>query len=387
VPRSSKPVQRRVAVCVDKSRAYGRGVLRGIADYVEAHGRWSLYLDPRASGRYDAEWLRDWKGDGVLGFIEDPELAAAFRRARIPAVELFGHRLDLDLPHVGNDEEAVGELAARHFVERQFRQFGFVGVQDALWSTRRCSGFASALSPAPPATFLCSDHERSSLAAWESTQARLRAWLRELPKPVGVMAASDRLALRVLDACRAESLAVPEQVAVIGVDNDEETCRLADPPLSSVMDDAVQVGRLAAELLDDFMSGRQRPGQQQVLVPPLGIVTRRSTEFTAIDDPLIARACQMIREQACEGLVVADITRALRISKTLFYARFKKALNRLPHQEIARVRLARAQSLLRQTAWPVAEVAARCGFTHPEYLIVAFKRELGTTPGKFRRNR
>jgi LacI family transcriptional regulator len=109
---------RRVAVCVDKSRSYGRGVLRGIAEYVETRGRWSLYLDPRASGSYGADWLRGWDGDGVLAFIDDPALATSLRRARIPTVELFGHRLDLGLAHVGNDEEDFGRLAAAHLLER-----------------------------------------------------------------------------------------------------------------------------------------------------------------------------------------------------------------------------------------------------------------------------
>ena len=122
-----------------------------------------------------------------------------------------------------------------------------------------------------------------------------------------------------------------------------------------------------------------------LMIPPLGIATRRSTEVTAVDDPLVARACQLIREKACEGLTVLALTRSLGVSKTLFYARFKKALNRLPQEEIVRTKLERAQSLLRQTRLSVAEIAGRSGFTHPEYLNVAFKRVVGVTPGTFRR--
>ena len=385
--REFNQTTRHVAVCVDKSRGYGRGVLRGIAEYVETHGRWSLHLHPRASGKYSADWLRDWEGDGVLAFIDDPKVATALRRAGVPAVELFGHRLDLGLPHVGNDEEAIGRTAAEHLVERQFNNFAFAGVEGALWSERRRQGFAARLKgkKANLVECVCAADDDSSLAAWEANQRRLRAWLRDLPKPIGLMAASDRLGLRALDACRAESIAVPEQVAVIGVDNDEETCRLAHPPLTSVMDDAHQVGRRAAALLERLMSGHSRAANTRVLIPPLGIATRRSTEVTAVDDPLVARACQIIRERACQGLSVGEITKALRISKSLFYARFKQSLKRLPHEEILRVRLGRAQSLLRETNLSTSEIAARCGFTHPEYLTVTFKRKLGLTPGAFRK--
>lgn len=385
--RPSAQTSRRVAVCVDKSRSYGRGVLRGIAEYVETRGRWSLYLDPRASGSYVADWLRGWDGDGVLAFIDDPALANSLRRARIPAVELFGHRLDLGLAHVGNDEEAFGRLAAEHLLERHFRHFAFAGIQDALWSERRRNGFLAILLQKNFATreMLSSADDRATLADWETNQLRLRAWLRDLPKPCGLMACSDRHALRVLDACRAERIPVPQQVAVIGVDNDEETCRLANPPLTSVADCACQIGFRAASLLEELMAGGQFDPEQRILVPPFGVVTRRSTEVTAVDDPLVARACELIRERACEGLCVAGLLAALRISKTSFYARFKKSLGRLPHEEILRTRLSRAQSLLRETALSAAEIAGRCGFTHPEYLNVAFKRELQQTPGEFRR--
>lgn len=378
----------RVAVCIDKSRRYGRGVLAGIADYVETHGRWSLQLNPRASGLYSVDWLRNWRGDGVLAFIEDPRVASALRRARIPAVELFGHRLDLGLSHVGNDEEAFGTLAAEHLLERNFARFAFVGVEEALWSERRLAGFRRATERRSlnPLEALALSDDDASLAAWEKNQQRLVAWLRELRRPVGLMGASDRLALRVLNACRQGGIDVPEQIAVIGVDNDEETCRLADPPLSSVMDNAREVGCRAAAMLDEMMTRGAGAKPRSVLVPPAGIAMRRSTEVTAVDDPLVARACQLIRDQACGGLTAEALASAVRVSKSLFYARFKKALNRLPHEEIVRTRLDQAQALLRQTRLPLAEIAARCGFTHPEYFSVSFKRELGVTPGRFRRD-
>jgi LacI family transcriptional regulator len=293
----------------------------------------------------------------------------------------------LKLPHVGNDEEAIGRRAAEHLLDRRFNQLAFAGIEGALWSARRLSGFAAGAREfnAAVSTYANPPDDEAPLAVWEANQRRLAIWLRELPKPVGIMGASDRFALRILDACRREGIVVPEQAAVIGVDNDEETCRLADPPLSSVIDNAREVGLRAAALLDDWMHTGRRPKNDRVLVPPLGVATRRSTEATAVEDPLIARACQLIHARACEGMNVAALARALGVSRSLLHARYKKALNRQPNQDLLRARLDRARALLRQSSLSVSEIALRSGFTHPEYLTVVFQRELGITPARFRR--
>lgn len=200
------------------------------------------------------------------------------------------------------------------------------------------------------------------------------------------MACSDRLALRILDACHRARLTVPEEIAVIGVDNDEETCRLSTPPLTSVMDDPRRIGLEAARLLDQLMAGQRDPHElPPVLVPPLGIATRRSTDTTAIDDPFVSRAIRIIRERACEGLTVGELLSELHLSRSFFYGRFRTVLSRTPHQEILRVRLERVKNLLTQTDISLQEISARAGFEHPEYLQVAFKREVGVTPGRFRR--
>ncbi|MGH9162489.1 MAG: XylR family transcriptional regulator, partial [Vicinamibacteraceae bacterium] len=283
---------------MDKSRSYGRRVLRGIAHYVELHGPWSLSVDPHASGAYNVRWLKNWRGDGVLAFVEALPAAGRLRASGLPIVELFGHRLDLNLPQVSNDEAAIGRLAAEHLLERQFRRFAFVGYSGLGWSERRQGGFVERARQAglTVETLFCGESGRS-LATWEQDQRRLTEWLARLAKPVGVMACSDRLGTRVLDACRRADLAVPEEVAVIGVDNDEETCLLGHPPLSSVIDDAEQVGFAAAHLLDEMMAGRDRGRRQwskPILIPPVGVATRRSTEVAAIEDAVVARAARLI---------------------------------------------------------------------------------------------
>jgi LacI family transcriptional regulator len=178
---------------------------------------------------------------------------------------------------------------------------------------------------------------------------------------------------------------VPEEIAVVGVDNDEETCRLSDPPLSSVILDSERVGYEGAKLLEKLMRKKAKPHKPvQVFIPPLGVVARQSTDVTAINDPLVAGAARTIRERACHGLTVDELVNSLKSSRSIFYQRFHDVLGRSPHYEILRVQLDRVKNLLAQTELPLKEIAEMAGFNNPNYLSVAFKREMGVTPGEYR---
>jgi LacI family transcriptional regulator len=382
-----KEVLPQVAVCVDKSRKYGRKVLQGIADYAETVGQWSLIVDSMATGSYSADWLKDWKGDGILAYVESRATAKRLRESGIPAVEVFGHMLDLKLPQVGNDDVAIGRLAAEHLLACRFKHFAFSGYREELWSERRRAGFEAVIGGRG---FLVQHHfsarAGATLAQGQLHRERLLAWLRALPKPVAIMACSDQQGIRILDACRRLQLTVPEEVAVIGVDNDEETCRLSAPPLSSVKDDGRKVGFEAARLLDELMADpSRRQALPPLLIPPRGIAVRRSTEVSAVDDPLIALAMRHVREHACNGLRVPDLLAKFNVSRSVLYRRFHDALNRSPHEEILRVQLERAKRLLDESDFTLERIAELSGFQHGEYLSVAFKRELGLTPSEFRR--
>jgi LacI family transcriptional regulator len=379
----------RVALCIDRAQGYGSTILRGIARYVETFGPWSLYIDPRFLGDYAQNWIEQWDGDGILGYIEDPRLAKAVRRSGKPLVEMFGHRHDLKLPQVCTDNQAIGRLAAQHLVERKFRHFSYCGYQGMPWSDLRQEGFVETIRKAG---FRASVHlltrQARTLSQWGKMQHPLLEWVRSLPLPNGIMACSDRHAQRILDACRRAGISVPEEVAVIGAGNDEELCRLSDPPLTSVIYDTERIGYTAAEKLGRLMSGEDcMTAPVTTFIPPLGIATRRSTEITAIDDRLMANVVRYIREHATEGLKVKQITGAFHISRSALYRRFQNALGRAPHEEIFRVQMERARALLKQTDLTVERVSEMSGFENPEYLYVVFKRETGMTPRQFRKQR
>jgi LacI family transcriptional regulator len=365
---------RQVAVLIETSNAYGRGLLRGVMAYVREHSNWIMRLAEHGRGEVKRHELADWQGHGLLARIENAKIAAVVRGCARPAVDLSAARLLPHLPWVETDDAAIARLAAEHLLERGLRHFGYSGDPRFNWSKWRqehfCrylakSGYRCAVGPTP-----------------RSGGDELADWVRALPKPVGVMACYDIRGREVLAACRRARVAVPDQVAVIGVDNDELLCELSDPPLSSIEPDSRRAGWVAAELLQSLMAGR-RARPLQVRIPPIGLTTRHSTDTLAVDDPDLAHAVRIIRAHACSGLRVADIVARLPLSRRVFESRFEKVLGRTPHAEILRVRLERVKTLLRDD-WSLDAIARRTGFRHGEYLSAVFKRELGETPGRFR---
>jgi LacI family transcriptional regulator len=379
-----------VALLIESSRAYGRGLLLGVAKYIREHGPWSIFLQERGLGDLSPGWLEDWEGDGIIARVETRPMADAIQRLRLPAIDVRYLLDDLKLPSVRTDDVATARLGAEHVLERGFRHFAFCGFDGADYSDIRRDIFAERIGQAGFRCHIFEDPQRPLKATtleyeehglmYEDLVAR---WLKDLPKPIGLMACNDIRGQQVLNACRAIGVAVPDDVAVIGVDNDEVLCELADPPLSSVVPNTERIGYEAAALLDEMMGGK-KPPRQPIFIEPVGIVTRRSTEVLAIEDRHIAAAMRFIREHACEGIDVGDVVRAVPLSRSTLERRFARALGRSPKEEILRVRLSRAKQLLAQTDFSLALVAEKVGLEHAEYLSVIFKKKIGLTPGQFR---
>jgi LacI family transcriptional regulator len=215
-------------------------------------------------------------------------------------------------------------------------------------------------------------------------QAELSAWIAALPKPIGLMACDDARARHVLEACRGLGVHVPEQVAVIGVDNDETICELTDPPLSSVDQGAHRLGYQAAATLERMMSGRRVARRCRYTLPE-HVVSRLSTDVLAMDQADIANAVRFIRQRACEGIQVCDVVAAVGLSRSTLERQFQAVMRRTIHQEIARIRLERVKQLLRGNELTLKQVAARTGFRHLTYFNRIFRLRTGQTPAAYRR--
>ncbi|WP_459555076.1 XylR family transcriptional regulator [Lacunimicrobium album] len=375
-----------VALIIETSTAYGRNLLRGVIRYMRLHEEWSIFLEQRDIESKLPGWIFDWRGDGMMSRKTSPELAERVKAHGTPFVELTDRGQTFGFPMVRSDDAAIGQMAAEHYLDRGYQHFAFCGYDREVWSQRREEAFGKLIKDSQQSY---STHHlywnQVKTDPWLEERQQLAAWLSSLPKPVGIFACNDDCGYQIIDACRNVGINSPEEVAVLGVDDDDVLCQLCKPSLSSIIPNAEGIGYRAAELLAKLIEGK--PVENEVLLlPPLGITTRQSTDHTAIDDPELAYAIHMIRERACQGMTVSDILAQVPLSRSSLERRMRKYLKRSPQQEIRHIQLKRAMRLLRETDMPIEAIARSCGFENPEYMHVVFRREYDMTPGDYRRN-
>uniref|UniRef100_A0A7C2JYV1 DNA-binding transcriptional regulator n=1 Tax=Schlesneria paludicola TaxID=360056 RepID=A0A7C2JYV1_9PLAN len=370
---------------VETATIYGRRILHGITRYLRSHEPWSVFLEQHELGAEPPPWLSRWRGQGVITRVMSGEFAAWLRKTKLAVVDLNDRIPNVGFPRINSDDETIGRLAAEHLLDRGFRSFGYCGFSGELWADRRQAGFARRLAAAGfECTTFQSPWVMPRTATWERQQEQITTWLSSLSRPVGLLTCNDMRGQHVLDACTRLGWSVPEEAAVIGVDDDALLCELCEPPLSSVIPNPERLGYEAAELLDQLMRGETATAEDRFL-PPVGVSTRQSTDVLAIDDPQTAAAVRFIREHACQGAGVADVLLAVPQSRTALERKFRKYLGRSPQAEIRNVQIKRAKQLLAETDLKLDRIAELTGFEHPEYLSVVFKRITGQTPGQFRR--
>jgi LacI family transcriptional regulator len=378
----------KVALLVETARSFGRDFLTGIARFARHHGPWIFHITP---GDFEqiVPKMKQWGGTGIIARIPDERVARAVLAANLPTIALgltdeqmrsgpLAH-----LSEVSSDASRVAELATEHLLERQLKHFAYVGVEGRAWSRRRGEAFAQRLRAAgfEPHTYPNPKHNRNR--QWERELEIMASWLRRLPLPVGLFACNDDRGRQVLEACRSAGLRVPEEVAVLGVDNDAVFCELADPPLSSIALNAETAGYRAAELLDGMMRGRiTQP--RKVPVEAIAVVRRRSTDVVAVDDGDVAEALQFIRREKGRGLSVAMVAGEVAVSRRHLERRFRETMGRTILEEIQLARIEHAKHLLLETKYPISKVAQLSGFGSAGYFVQFFHARVGKTPRKYR---
>lgn len=361
-------------------------LLRGIAHYQQVcGGRSALADDPgRTSQQWRSQLAEGW--NGVISQTTSTAMAAVCAELGLPLVALDDTPGRPGVSRLLPDHAAAGAMGAEFFLDRGFRSFAFVGHESVAWARERQGGFVEAVRLAGHKAAVLAVEAPGGDAPEGSaaTAAALGCWLRELPKPVGVMACDDRGAARVLEAARETGCLVPEEVAVLGADNEVVRCELATPPLSSVDPGLFQVGHRAAEHLAQRIAACGA-GAIDLRFDPLGVVARRSTDVLAIADRAVAAAARYIGEHACDGLTVTEVLPHAAVSRSQLEKKFRQHLGRTPQAEIRRVQVARIRRLLAETNLPLKSIAGQTGFDYMEYMCVVFRRLTGETPGAYRR--
>jgi len=380
------PTPRRIVLAVLTSGSYGREVVQGVQDYASRFARhWQFHFEGACNHPEVFHRVRlavtEWHAHGMLGQLLQGRMPVIVRQSGLPVVNVSTSKATA-MPSVLVDDALVGQMAARYLQNLGVRRFAFAGRAGRIYSSQRAEAFRSVLSAdGIPCLFFQPNPTRH--LTWLHEYRQLMAWLRKLPRPIGILACDDPRGGDVLQACHALGLRVPEDVAVLGIDNDETTCMLSVPSLSSVIVPSRMIGFRAAELLARLMDGAPSP-VQPIRLPPAGVATRLSTDVSAVEDPDAAAALRFIHQQVGRPISVRDVLAAVPQSRKTLERRFTDLLGRTPKQEIRRVQIERAQALLAQTDLKIQAVAAQTGFRRYALFVKHFHAQMGLSPSVYR---
>jgi len=382
----------KVLLAIETSRSYGRGLLRGIFQYSRIHGPWMFLRNPyfyrddiltsSALPSSTLLYIRNTEIDGVI--MRDEQKLNEIRALDLPVIIASYMTEKPGLSCIQTDDIAIGTLAAEHLLECGFRHFAYCGLKGMYWSDMRCKGFRTAIEKAGYEVIQYKPPRLKRDRTWPREQHYLAEWLKHLPHPAGILACNDERARDVIESCTLTGLRVPEDIAVIGVDNDEFVCELAHVPISSVALNVQHAGYEAAELLDNMM---KKPGNtiSKIAVRPNRIVVRHSTDILAIEDRHVAEAIKFIRQHVREPIQVTDVADATSLSRRALYEKFQHTLGCSVHQYIKRLRVEEIARLLCESDMSISKIAYMMGFTDVDHIAQYFKKHKGVTPSTYRR--
>lgn len=375
---------KRIALVLDTEIGYCRQVVLGILDFAVERPDW-IFHHTRPQNEI-GQPLAEWGVDGIITHIFDPEVERELSSLKKPLVNTTATLPQSNMPLVETDHLAVGRMAADYFLYRGFWNFGYFGSAWTGFSVGRLEGYSKRLAEAG---FEVSVRHSEYLpvvpprANWTKAEERTRKWLVDLPKPVSIFASNDVPARDLSDLCRLSNLKIPDQVALLGVDNDQCVCRMTNPAISSIQLPAQKIGFEAASRLEALLSGKALE-TSECLLPPVRVVTRASTDIVATPDEAVSRALSYIRLRYTDELPVEEIAHQSGISRRVLERRFAKLLNRTIFEEIQLVRVRRAKELLAETKHPISVVAERSGFSESRRMALAFRKTESCTPTEFR---
>ena len=379
----------RIALLFNANKTFDREVIAGIAAHLAGtRVAWDLFMEE--DFRLRLSGMDRWQGDGVIADFDDPDVARALANCQVPVVGVGGSYSNdgaypSGVPYVATDNFKLVKLARDHLIDvglQRFAMFSLPESEGSRWAQERESAFRSLMAEDRMEAEIFRGCETNA-ASWDAAMQGQIDWLRSLPKPVGVIAVTDARARQLLQACAIAGISVPEQVALIGIDNDPLVRMLTRIPLSSVIQGTQEIGRTAAHLLEQMLHG-VRLTNTRIMVPPAGINVLASSRYQAVKHPHVMRACHYIRQYACQGIKTHQVAEYVGVSRSSLEVYFRQELGCSVHDMILRSKLDAAKAGLESGERSIADVALGCGFTSTQYMHLVFKRELGCTPRAYR---
>jgi LacI family transcriptional regulator len=379
----------KILLLVNFSEEYGRGLLNGIAKYSRLFGPLNFCRIPLINGNKKElknviAWARAWGADGIIAQIENERSFEKLLQLEIPIIAQDTNERFLGVPNITGFYKETGQMAASYFIEKGFKNFAFYGFENMVWSRERCEGYCEKTKEYGFEVHIYQHPKEETPPLWSYKESSLSDWLKALPKPIAIMTCDDNQGQHVTEACKAVGINVPEQVSVLGVDNDLSICNLSDPPLSSISLNTEKAGFETAQLLSKMIANKDYQ-YENIYVEALQIVTRRSTDFLAVDDKEISKALHFIYYNFKERISVDDVVDATALSRRVLEKRFQSVLKRSVLDEINSLRIKQVKQLLIETELSITEISDFCGYTDIKNLSRYFRRHEEINPLEYRK--
>lgn len=380
----------KVILLIESSRAFGRSLLRGIAKYSRLNGPWSfyrerpVYSEPLYGTKMNISRLKKWGANGIIAY--KPINLEIILSLNLPTILARGYRekLPQNISCIIPDNHADGIMAAEYFLNRGYRYFAYCGYDAMFSSVDRGISFCNRIAEANFEVHVYEQPKSKAHRSWEYEQTSIADWLKSLPRPLALLACNDERGQEVIEACGIAGLHVPEEVSILGVNNDNLVCELCNPSLSSIERNTFSAGYEAANLLSRLMAG-EKIDNQTIVVRPQSIVTRQSTDILAIDDRLVADAIGYIRNHARTIINVQDVIDHVSSSRRVLQQRFRKVIGRSIHDEIVRFRMEQVARMLLQTNLSLSQIAIKMGYPDVKHISRSFRVVFGLSAHDYRK--
>jgi LacI family transcriptional regulator len=373
---------KKIILLLETSREFGRQLITGIAHYSRLNGPWSFYKEP-TDLKSSIPKLANWKPDGII--MRDSLATKELLKLKIPTIMVVHNSLyPEELPFIKTDSISIAKLASQHFIEKGLKKLAFCGFSNYKWSEGREIAFNKFNREAGLVTYNYISPKNSSNSDWENELPNMIKWINELPKPVGIFACNDDRGQHILEVCKMINIKVPDEVAVIGVDNDPMICELSDPPMTSIALNVESAGFEAAKLLD-LLTDKKKITKKEIVVTPSHIVQRQSSNILAIDDQDVLCAIRYIKNNAKNKILVRDVVGMTSVKRRTLEKRFRNSIHRSIYDEIRHVRIELISKLLLETSLSITKITSDFDFTDGDHISRYFKKEKGIGLREFRK--